>query len=309
MAEKKSFKFDEWWESPKTKRVVGAVYSLGASVVIIGAMFKILHLPGAGITLGIGMVTEAVLFAIGVFDKPHTEYHWQNVFPALLQKEPQPLNISGGVVTGGVAGTAGGASNVASGGVSGGVVPGGIPGLSNDEMQRLSDGIKNLSETATQLASLSSVVGSTEKLASTLDAASDAASSFVESQSTLNVATKGLEASYQSITSDMDSVVKHTKNYGEKMESINSHLASINSVYELQLRNIQAQSESFGEQSEKVGLISNHLANICGEVGKIQSAVTVAADESEKYKAGAVKLSQQVAELNKVYGNMLNALG
>ena len=79
MAEKKSFKFDEWWESPKTKRVVGAVYSLGASVVIIGAMFKILHLPGAGITLGIGMVTEAVLFAIGVFDKPHTEYHWQNV--------------------------------------------------------------------------------------------------------------------------------------------------------------------------------------------------------------------------------------
>lgn len=309
MAEKKSFKFDEWWESPKTKRVVGAVYSLGASVVIIGAMFKILHLPGAGITLGIGMVTEAVLFAIGVFDKPHTEYHWQNVFPALLQKEPQPLNISGGVVTGGVAGTAGGASNVASGGVSGGVVPGGIPGLSNDEMQRLTDGIKNLSETATQLASLSSVVGSTEKLASTLDAASDAASSFVESQSTLNVATKGLEASYQSITSDMDSVVKHTKNYGEKMESINSHLASINSVYELQLRNIQAQSESFGEQSEKVGLISNHLANICGEVGKIQSAVTVAADESEKYKAGAVKLSQQVAELNKVYGNMLNALG
>lgn len=308
MAEKKSFKFDEWWESPKTKRVVGAIYSLGASVVIIGAMFKILHLPGAGITLGIGMVTEAFLFAIGVFDKPHTEYHWQNIFPALLEKEAQPLNISGGVITGGASGSTGGASGC-NGGVSGGVVPSGIPGLSNDEMQRLTDGIKNLSETATQLASLSSVVGSTEKLASTLDAASEAASSFVESQSTLNVATKGLEASYQSITSDMDSVVKQTKNYGEKMESINSHLASINSVYELQLRNIQAQSESFGEQSEKVGLISNHLANICGEVGKIQSAVTVAADESEKYKAGAVKLSQQVAELNKVYGNMLNALG
>lgn len=309
MAEKKSFKFDEWWDSPKTKRVVGAVYSLGASVVIIGAMFKILHLPGAGITLGIGMVTEAILFAIGVFDKPHMEYHWQNIFPALLEKEPQPLNISGGVVTGGVAGTENGTAGGVSSGVSGGVVPSGIPGLSNDEMQRLTDGIKNLSETATQLASLSSVVGSTEKLASTLDAASEVASSFVESQSTLNVATKGLEASYQSITSDMDSVVKHTKNYGEKMESINSHLASINSVYELQLRNIQAQSESFGEQSEKVGLISNHLANICGEVGKIQAAASLAAEESEKYKAGAVKLSQQVAELNKVYGNMLNALG
>ncbi len=287
MAEKKQFKFDEWWESPKTKRVVGAIYSLGASVVIIGAMFKILHLPGAGITLGLGMVTEAFLFAIGVFDKPHVEYQWQNVFPALLEKEAKPLQLNG---------------------IAGGKTTTSNDSFSNDDMKKMADGLKNLSETANQLASLSGVVASTDELSANLKAASDAAAGYVASQANLNVATKGLENSYQSISADMESVVKSTKNYGEKMESVNAHLASINSVYELQLRNIQAQSEAIGEQSEKFGMVANHMNNICAEMGKMQNAATVAAEEADKYKTAATKLSQQVAELNKVYGNMLNAL-
>lgn len=288
MAEKKQFKFDEWWESPKTKRVVGAIYSLGASVVIIGAMFKILHLPGASLTLGLGMVTEAFLFAIGVFDKPHVEYQWQNVFPALLEKEAKPLELNG---------LSTGRTTTSSN-----------EGLSGDDMKKMADGLKNLSETANQLASLSGVVVSTDELSANLKAASDAAAGYVASQANLNVATKGLENSYQSISSDMESVVRSTKNYGEKMESVNAHLASINSVYELQLRNIQAQSEAIGEQSEKFGMVANHMNNICTEMGKMQNAATVAAEEADKYKASATKLSQQVAELNKVYGNMLNAL-
>lgn len=284
MAEKQ-FKFDEWWESPKTKRVVGAVYSLGASVVIIGAMFKILHLPGAGITLGLGMVTEAILFAIGIFDKPHVEYQWQNVFPALLEKEAKPLNING-ISTGR-------STN---------------EGFASDDMKKMMEGLKNLSETANQLSSLSGVVASTDELSANLKAASDAAAGYVASQANLNVATKGLENSYQSISADMETVVRSTKNYGEKMESVNAHLASINSVYELQLRNIQAQSEAIGEQSEKFGMVANHMNNICAEMGKMQNAAIVAAEETDKYKAAAAKLSSQVAELNKVYGNMLNAL-
>lgn len=287
MAEKKQFNFDEWWESPKTKRVVGAIYSLGASVVIIGAMFKILHLPGASITLGLGMVTEAFLFAIGVFDKPHVEYQWQNIFPALLEKEAKPLQLNG---------------------VNGGKSTSANDTFSSDDMKKMADGLKNLSETANQLASLSGVVASTDELSANLKAASDAAAGYVASQANLNVATKGLENSYQSISSDMEAVVKSTKNYGEKMESVNAHLASINSVYELQLRNIQAQSEAIGEQSEKFGMVANHMNNICAEMGKMQNATVAAAEEADKYKASAAKLAQQVAELNKVYGNMLNAL-
>ena len=59
--------FMAWYESYKGQRVVGMVYSIGASVVIIGALFKILHWPGASTVLMIGMFTEAFLFLIGCF--------------------------------------------------------------------------------------------------------------------------------------------------------------------------------------------------------------------------------------------------
>ena len=79
MSENKS-KFDIWWNLPQTKQKLGAAYSLGASVVIIGAMFKILHLEGAGTMLGIGMSVEAFLFALGIFDQPHKDFDWDKVY-------------------------------------------------------------------------------------------------------------------------------------------------------------------------------------------------------------------------------------
>ena len=72
--------FDLWWNSPQIKRIVGALYSLGAAVVIIGAMFKILHLPYANQILMIGMITEAILFALGAFDKPFEDISWKKIF-------------------------------------------------------------------------------------------------------------------------------------------------------------------------------------------------------------------------------------
>ena len=73
----------EWYQSPQGKRVTGVAYSLGAAVVIVGALFKIQHWPGAGVMLTIGMATEALLFSIGILDKPHKEYHWELVWPEL----------------------------------------------------------------------------------------------------------------------------------------------------------------------------------------------------------------------------------
>ena len=90
--EKKGFgaRFMEWYGSYQGKRVVGMVYSIGASVVIIGALFKIMHFPGAGAVLMVGMITEALLFLIGCLDKPHPEFHWHEVFPQLLGHGTEP---------------------------------------------------------------------------------------------------------------------------------------------------------------------------------------------------------------------------
>ena len=291
MSEEKKEKngFYEWYESEPVKRAIGAVYSLGASVVIVGALFKIMHWPGAGVMLTAGMVTEALLFAIGVADKPHVEYKWDNIFPALLGKVPKPLTSVG-------VGTSSSSSSSS-------------PELNPNDMKNLSSGIKNLVTSAEQLSALStSLAEPTGKLAKTLGAANAATEKFVGSQEKLNNAALSMETAYQTVAADMNKVMTGTNAYAENVDKVNANLSSLNSVYELHLKNVKAQGELLGQQQELFKMVSGQLEQICAETGKIQQSVSLSAKENEKYQAGISKLSDQIADLNKVYGNMLNAL-
>jgi gliding motility-associated protein GldL len=285
-------KFDIWWNSPSVKRMVGIVYSLGASVVIIGAMFKILHLDYASQVLGIGMTIEAVLFALGIFDKPHKEYEWDKIFHFEEGVMHQPLTNNA---------DSGSATNI-----RGSINYSGF--IEDEDVVKLSEGIKNLSNTAQQLTGLTNAIGATEVYTKNIDAASQIAGKFVQSQESLNSAATKLVASYQGISADMEDVVKNTKNYDKKVEDINKNLASINSVYELQLKNIQIQTEGLTSQNDKVRQISAQLEAMVSDTSKMKAANEVATTEIEKYKDGTVKLSKQITDLNQVYGNMLNAL-
>lgn len=290
-------KFDLWWNSPEVKQKVGAAYSLGASVVIIGAMFKILHLTGAGTMLGIGMSVEAFLFALGIFDKPHKEYEWDKIYD---------FDGNGSAIV----------ENKVSQTISSGSspAPSRAVGLSysetiNDEdVKKLSEGIKNLTTTAQQFAGLTDILGATDQLVKNIDGASQVTGKFIKNQETLNNATGLLATSYQGISDGMETVEKNTKIYGGKVEDINRNLSSINSIYEIQLKNIHAQSEGLTQQTERIQTVNDELNFIVGDVQKMKTATVVAAEETEKFKTGTTKLAKQVTDLNHVYGNMLNAL-
>ena len=58
------------------KNFMAKLYGWGASVVILGAMFKILHLEGADVMLVMGLTTEAVIFFFSAFEKPAEEFDW-----------------------------------------------------------------------------------------------------------------------------------------------------------------------------------------------------------------------------------------
>lgn len=89
--------------SEKGQRFFNFAYSIGAAIVIWGALFKILHLPGGNALLSIGMGTEVLMFVLTAFDRPPREYQWEQVFPALNGKG-QP--IEGGIsVASGASGT------------------------------------------------------------------------------------------------------------------------------------------------------------------------------------------------------------
>lgn len=289
MSEKRSF--DEVWNSPKVKRIIGAVYSLGASVVIIGAMFKILHLPGAGVTLGIGMVTEAILFAIGIFDAPHVDYHWDHVFPALTAKEPNPLNYNGTI----------GGNGLSGGGNFGGPMLPGMEKLSESEAKSLTESIKNMSETAAQLANISRVAGLTDSYASNLNKASEAAALFAEKQTKLDEASNSLLSSYSGIASNMASAQDNTKAFAERASELSKNLGSINTAYELQLKGIQSQASAIESQNAKINAVTT-------EFEKLQSAVNASAKNMDAYRTMTDQLAKNISNLNNVYGNMLNAL-
>ena len=305
-SEKKGFgaRFMNWYGSYQGKRVVGMVYSIGASVVIIGALFKIMHFPGAGAVLMVGMITEALLFMIGCLDKPHPEFHWHEVFPQLLghgtepellkemQARPKPTLMGGGAE----GGSAAAAQNV------------NVPALSEKEMDALKGGIADLAKTATQLSELGKVATATTNLSEKLDAASQAAGQFVEAGKTISEKSESLGAVYAQVADDMKKVASGTKEYESKVAGVAKQLNSLNAVYELQVNAIQAQVDAYKAQMDKVNGATQQLDTLTSAVKKMTDVAGESLKSQEAYEAAAKKLAAQVADLNKVYGNMLNAL-
>ena len=291
-------KFMLWYDSYQGKKVVGMVYSIGAAVVIVGALFKIMHWPGASTVLVSGMVTEALLFMIGCLDKPHAEFHWHEVFPQLLgygtdpellkelESRPRPTLMGG----------AGGAASAS------------VPALNEKELESLKAGIGNLAKTAAQLSELGTVATATNKLTTKLDAASEAAEQFVSAGKTISEKSDALGSVYAQVTQDMQNVAKGTKEYETKVADVAKHLTSLNAVYELQLQTLQKQVEAYKAQTEKVTGATAQVEALTNSVKQMTDAAGNALKSQEAYVAGAKQLANQVADLNKVYGNMLNAL-
>ena len=295
-------RFMHWYESYDGKNKVNIIYSAGASVVIIGALFKILHWPGASTVLMIGMFTEAFLFLIGTLEHPHPEFHWDNVFPQLLEygtkpelleeksKMPRPTLLGAGVAGGPQVAAAGFA------GPAGAAEPAGakVPQLKEGDLQALKDGIADLAKTATQFAELGKVAQTGVKLNDKLMAAEAATTEYAAKLATVGLATdnltqatSGLSGAYAQIGADMKSVAEETKAYKAGVEQVGKSIASLNSVYELQLQSVNAQMEAQKSAA---------------------SAAKEAAEAQLAFANGAKQLQKQVADLNGIYGNMLNAL-
>ena len=303
--EKQGFgaKFFHWYESYQGKSIVNIVYSVGASVVIIGALFKILHWPGASQVLMLGMFTEAFLFLIGTLDHAHPEFHWENVFPQLLEygtkpelleeksKQARPTLLGAGVAGAPLAANGMSASASASAAEPASAK---APGMKDEDFKALKEGIGELAKTATQFAELGKVAQSGVKLNEKLVAAEAATSEYAAKLANVGIATdnlsqaaSGLSGAYTQIGADMKSVAEETKAYKAGVEQVGKSIAALNSVYELQLQAVNAQTAA---QKEAV------------------AAAKEAAEAQVAFAQSTKQLHKQVADLNGIYGNMLNAL-
>ncbi len=74
-------------QSKSSKKLMNMVYGLGASVVILGALFKIMHWPAGNLMLIIGLIVEAIVFAVSAFEPVDDELDWSLVYPELAGGE------------------------------------------------------------------------------------------------------------------------------------------------------------------------------------------------------------------------------
>ena len=284
---KEKMSFLDWWNSSDTVKLwVGRVYSVGAAIVIVGALFKIMHFPGAGVMLCIGMGTEAILFMIGCLDKPHEVYHWDKVFPQFRKNAEQ---------------SEGALNNMPAMSATPQV-------LSDEDAKKLSDGVQSVAKTAEKLASLADVVGSVDALKKSMDTASVETDKFIQSQSLLNTSSEKLASSYNGISDDMEKVVAQTKDYLTRVEVVNKNLEAINGVYELQLNELRGQLEVVSSQNEGMKNMTSSIANVNSNVNQLKTLLDSILIEEQNFNKGVQDLNTKVSNLNSIYGNMLNAL-
>ena len=202
-------------QSKSTKKLFNMAYGLGASVVIIGALFKILHwefgpLTG-GLLLAVGLITEALIFAISAFEPVDDEYDWSLVYPEL----------NGGSSNGRGNSESEDAEGLLSKKLDQLLKEANIDG---ELMSSLGDSIRNFEDAAKGMVPSADAIESTKRYSEEMETAA----SQMES---LNSLYKVQLESASRQASINEEVVQNAGALKDQMESLASNLSSLNGVY------------------------------------------------------------------------------
>ena len=290
--------------SEKGKRVLNFCYSWGASVVIIGALFKLLHLPYANQILFVAMITEAAVFFISAFERPNDEYHWEDVFPVLKSKNPldrpdfskgSEANGGNGIQVGGVVMNIGNDMSSNTSAVSGAAAAASLGlNVTEEDTRNLSDSIKKLSGAAEQISKMAELTEATQKYLEQLSSMSEQMEKFSQVTNSLTSASDTLLNAYQHISDNSDGISQNSKGYVQQMEALNQNISGLNAVYEAQLRSISMQIEN--------------IEQINAGLSRIKDMYNGSVVDSSVFRSETEKMTQQLAQLNQVYSRLLQAM-
>jgi len=262
------------------KNLMKYVYGYGAAIVIIGALFKIQHWPGADIMLIAGLSTEAIIFGLSAMEPLHAEPNWAVYYPYLLPEDerpegqdvnafPKPHEIGGGKGSGGTTEMVAEMMEKAK--------------IDQALLDRLGNAMRDLSHNAEQLKSVSSAASATDSYVSSLEEAAKKMSTLTDSYEKASASIAG-----------MTSNTEEGASFGEQMQKVSTNLAALNNVYELQLQGSSAHLEATqGFQKQVADMMQNLSASV---------------DDTKLYRENMAMLAQNLTDLNNVYGNMLKAM-
>lgn len=250
--------------------VMPKIYGIGASVVILGALFKLQHWSLANEMLVTGMLTEVVVFFLFAFQPTEKEYDWEKVYPELTdEKNAAPGKAS---VKQPVSGVVQELDKMFS-----------QSNIDKQLIDNLGQGLRRLSESASGFADLSQSLAASEDYVRNIK---NASASLVQLTETISETASAL--------SGIAGVSTESKEYHEQVQHAARNLRALNAVYESELQDAD-----------------NHLKimnKFYGDLSAAMADMSEVVGHTEEFKKQMARLSQNIANLNHVYGNMLTAM-
>lgn len=254
------------------KNLMAKIYGIGASIVLVGALFKIIHLPGANEMLTIGLLTEAIIFLFSAFEPPHVEPDWSLVYPQLggmyadvdgkgIDKKKSPTDKLDEMLE--------------------------KAQIDNKTIERLGQGMSKLSDNASQLTDLTDAAVATNSFTSNLKAAGNSAKQFDEA-----------------VKKDADA----TSNYAKSLNSVTTGASSLASAYSQAadiLKSDMNITEEFSSSVKDATLSANSLAESYKKSAAVLSksieSLDFTAVEGSAYNEQLRKIAENMAALNAIY--------
>ena len=295
-------------QSAGWKNFMAKMYGLGASIVIIGAMFKIQHWPMGGFFITLGLCTEAIIFFFSAFEPLHEELDWTLVYPELAgMTDPDELDEYKDSAVSGRGVTLDRFDDLFK-----------QSEIKPESIQKLGDGLVSLNKTAANLSDISEASVATREYLKNVRTAAESVSTLTNnySQSTNDLASSvstlsqtynktadlisnsgkeiaekfvqsgmSLADSYAQLSekmkADYDIIAKGNVSFGDHLSNINKNLNTLNSAYELHLKNANEQMKG--------------VDDVYKGLGQMMQQLKTSAEETQKYKDEMSKLSKSIS--------------
>ncbi|MCF6332339.1 MAG: gliding motility protein GldL [Draconibacterium sp.] len=315
----------ELFKTKRWKTFMGYVYGWGASVVMVGALFKLEHWQYSSLLLTVGLITEAFIFFLSAFEPPVDMPEWNKVYPELREDyEMVDLEELGEKNKKGL-GELFSSSE-----------------LTPELLDKVGKGLNELSNTARGISDISTATLATDMYVKNLGSASESMSSFAEinnrANESINNSVGDLVESYtstakklsesgietiekihksgeefsnqlaetgkrlaetynnagQSVSTELNNIKESSQQYSGNLLKLNGNLSALNSNFETQLKCTEEQFTASRKFSHDLSEMNSILAS--------------SVDELKKYKENAEQLNKHLESLNTIYGNMLGAM-
>ncbi|MBS1588925.1 MAG: gliding motility protein GldL [Bacteroidetes bacterium] len=262
-----------FFETKQGKYIKNLIIGLGASVVLLGALFKIQHWPFAGLMLTVGMCTEAFIFALLGILPPAKDYYWERYYPNIDENPHVEAYRKGGKVDNALKTSSSRSLDQMLEEAN----------ITPANMKKLGDNFQRFGQVVEQVKDISDVTASTNVYS---QSAREAADALGQMKNTF----MGASQTMQSFNSAADETTK----FHQQVQVLSKNLGSLNQIYEVELQ----------DANNHLKAMNKFYSNLVNASDAMASSATDA--QAAKEQIGL--LSKNLTTLNQIYGNMLSAM-